>query len=128
MRILGVIGFPYNGRFVAHSGNMPVKAIFGNVEFAAFKPFDGRIGEIPIEYFIPLFAPHKVLGHPGPKFFGVALAIGIGHIVLIQRTDLIRNRHGAIVFMKDVIIFEAAKVVSLFFLPIYILANLIYLC
>ena len=111
MRILRIIRLPDNGRFIAILCNMPVEAILGNIQLTALKPFNVRVGKIPVEHFIPFFAPNKMLSHACPKFFGMRKAVGIGHIVLVERPYLIGNGHIAISLKKITLVIYAAKVV-----------------
>jgi hypothetical protein len=78
MVLLRIIGFPDECGLVTFVGQMPVEAVFGDVEFTANEPFYTWFFEIPIEDLVPFFAPLKMTGDLTPKCFRVVDALIIG--------------------------------------------------
>src|SRR2546423_10610965 len=46
---------------------MPIETVFGNIQFPADKPLCER--RLPLEYGVPRFLPHQLVGFARPKFF-----------------------------------------------------------
>jgi hypothetical protein len=98
--VFGIVGFPNNGGLVAHFFQMPVNAIFGDVEFSVEKPLYARLFEIPLQYFVPFFAPLKRFRHSTPEFLGLANTPFISCFVFVKRLDLKRVSHNSILGYK----------------------------
>ena len=69
--IIRIIGFPDDGWLVGLVYKVPVNTVFGDVEFRAAEPFDGRLLEIPIQDLVPGLLPLKMAGHFPPKIFRI---------------------------------------------------------
>src|SRR5690606_12270683 len=71
-RFLGVIRFKNDGGFVTSLIQMPVNAVFHDVEFGSCKPFDLRIRHLELKYFIPFAVPSEIfLRNLPPESFRV---------------------------------------------------------
>src|SRR5690606_13781855 len=84
----GVVRFPDNGRLITIAVNMPIQAVFGNVQLSAFKPFNTRLLKIPVQDLVPLAAPVKIFSDTRPKFFRVLNALLVLLLILLKRFDL----------------------------------------
>ncbi len=88
-----VIGFPDDGRLIARLFQVPVEAVFGNIKFSAFKPFNIRLGKTPAQYMIPLFTPGIFFGNAAPECLGLLNALLINVLIFFERGNF-HNRSG----------------------------------
>src|SRR5205809_767054 len=89
----GVIRLPYYGWLITESFQMTIKAVLRNIQFAAGKPLNFRLFEIPFQHFIPFSAPVKMLSDLCPETFGIFDALSIGFFIFFVRSYLIWARH-----------------------------------
>jgi hypothetical protein len=87
---LGVIGFKDNGGLIPTCPQMPVYAIFGNVQLGPLEPFYFWNGKIPTQHLVPSFTPHKMLlCHFFPKILGVPYRFSIHLVIFLQMFNVI---------------------------------------
>ena len=71
-----IIGFPDDGRFIAVFRKVAVKAIFSDVQFGSFEPFDTGLRKVPAQYVVPFLSPLKVIGNTLPELFRIVSSLG----------------------------------------------------
>src|SRR5690606_18142111 len=81
---IGVVRFPDDSGFVAQLVNMPVKAVFGDVEPCTIKPFDFGFLEIPIQHSVPFTSPVKMFCNSRPKFLRFFYALLVNPLVFLK--------------------------------------------
>src|SRR6187402_2182038 len=88
-----VIAFPDDGGCVGLGFCPAVETVFGDIQFAAFKPFYFWIFKIPFEYGIEWFFPAEMRCDISPELFRVFNALFIHFMIFFKRFYLIGIGH-----------------------------------
>ena len=86
-RIFAGLAFPDDGGLVAAGAeDVAVKAVIGEIGFAADEPFGP--GQIPLEDLVPRLEPVQLFGGVGPEGFGILNGVLVEGLVLFQALDM----------------------------------------
>jgi hypothetical protein len=82
--LIRCIGLPDQCWLVAMCGDIPVQAVFRDIQFAAPEPFYFWFREIPFQYGIPFFSPAEIFCNRRPETSGVFNTLPVFFLVIFE--------------------------------------------